>query len=74
MKLREFWVWPDHNAIKNVGEYLTMTPSNKVNPIHVREVCPEIDVAYAQCEKALEEIANRNDRDVLAALRKARGE
>lgn len=40
MRAREFWIWPDHNAVKPVGKYLTMTPSNKVPPIHVREVVP----------------------------------
>lgn len=48
MKLREFWI--------GAAGKITGRPSgNYDDMLHVREVSPELDAAYAECERALRE-------------------
>lgn len=52
-KPREFWIYNDPEG-HNDGVYENDRPLEGC--IHIREVSPELDAAYAECEKALEAI------------------
>jgi hypothetical protein len=83
-KLREFWLTWEHIG----GEPLIV--ANEKSPLasntfmHVRQVSPELDAAWAECERALEQVTifhhltgencNCDQCNALAALKKARGE
>lgn len=85
-KPREFWIIDksekgtsfycyEHNPFPN---------NDRAKVIHTKEINPALDLAYEECEKALDLIANpgtqslyecRSEaRSALTALRKARGE
>jgi hypothetical protein len=67
VKLREFWIKPKN--LMDEDEPVT-------NSIRVREVSPELDAAWAQCEDVLEIYALTESGDIamraLAVLKKAR--
>lgn len=90
MKLREFWVRENKSYPEDSGpKYYcsTAAPRPPGTAIHVREVSSQLDAAYEECEKALEddllsyrssyrcgccEDAICQKHSALAALRKAR--
>lgn len=81
MKLREFWVNPMQVDKPLFTSYNLGDVPPQVGSIHVREVSPRLDAAYAECERALEQIYDVGkfcevEREIafeaLAALRKAR--
>lgn len=84
MKLREVWVTrhPESIDVDHLTHIALFKYYSHKNPMHFREVSPELEAAYAECEKAFESFLAEYKRPdlmfpeihkALAALRKARG-
>jgi hypothetical protein len=86
MELRDFWIKLNNRQLKK--EIFSEEPVCEYyeTAVHVRKISPEIDLAYAECEEVLKHYARQEKYpyvgnkesnpalEVLAALKKARGE
>lgn len=52
MKLKEFWIFKDFKFGVTSTFATTYEPTNQEST-HVREVSPELDAAYKECERVL---------------------
>lgn len=80
MKLRDFWIYPSKLNRESGWPFDADDHRHTGNDIHVREVSPGLDAAYAECERALELwlVGSKTNqetwqitKEAIAALRKA---